>query len=592
MKNSKTLFLFRIALLLYINIYFKNLFLLIISLIIIFILSKKECLILIVLLLISIIKFPNIIPIGYISDTSCKYVTVNSILYKTIVYDTGAKKGDFVFVSNSKKIENYDYLNSYYLYEADSLRLLSDNTLFKISLNHLEKFNEEPKNLFKKIIFNDYVSENELNISIGYGFGLYFLLKKIFNKNKYLSLGLIVLYSLFFDFEFKLIFLIIDFILSFFDFDSINSLSIKIIFITLLNYRLLTTSSILLTLLFSFIYMSEYKNCRFIIALIQSLFFGQVNIVTSFFYSFYLNIRIFIFIVSFIAFLFPFIGAYLSIMKVISIIVNIMLISIRGKASFLTMFIVLIAYLFKLRKDYQLYICFLLCLLCINNPFKHVTYIDVGQGDATLISNYNYKVLVDTGSSYNYHKLKKTLYAEGVYVLDYLLISHSDEDHSGNIDNLLKDFKVKNIITVKGDITYKDLYLENYYLGEFDNENDGSLIYKTIINGYSFLFTGDISKEIERLLINSYDVGRINFLKVSHHGSFSGTSPYFIGNTLPSYAIISTNGKYNHPHQDTLDTLDSYLVDYLITKKEGNIKVNLSLIKYIRTNNKLIILGF
>ncbi len=591
MKNSKTIFLFRVAILFYLNVHFKNSFLLVISIIILLLLDKKECLILIALLLISLIKLPNLIPVGYISDISSSYATLNSFLYKIALYDTDLEVGDFVLVKDSTLNNDFDNFSSYYLFKAEKSEIILSITPFKLSLKHLDKFDDDTKNLLKKTIFNDYVSDNDLLVSVGYGFGLYFLLKKIFDKNKYLSLFLIVLYSLFFDFEFKLLFIIIDFIISYFKFDSINNLSLKTIIITLINYRLLSNSSVLLTLLFTFIYLSEYKNCRFIIGLVQSLFFGQVNIFASLFYSLYLNIRIFIFVVSLFCFMMPFISPlYLLIMKIIGFVLDILLISIRGKISLLTWVVLIIIYLSGFKKDYQLYSCLLLCLLCINNPFKQVTFIDVGQGDATLLSSYNYKVLIDTGSSFNYHKLRKALYCHGVYTIDYLLISHSDEDHNGNIENLKKDFKIKNIITSSGNISYKDLYFKNYYLGSFDNENDASLVYKIDINGLSFLFTGDISQNIERLLVNKYDVGKLDVLKVSHHGSYTGTSSYFIAKTLPSYAIISTNRKYNHPHKGTLDTLNSYLVDYLITKQEGDITFNLSFIKFIKTNNKLIFL--
>ena len=74
------------------------------------------------------------------------------------------------------------------------------------------------------------------------------------------------------------------------------------------------------------------------------------------------------------------------------------------------------------------------------------------QGNATYI-NYPLDtghILIDTGSGYNYHKLKKELFKRGIYNLDYVIISHEDEDHSGNLNNLLKDFRVK--IFNSGDI--------------------------------------------------------------------------------------------------------------------------------------------
>lgn len=564
MQSLKNILLFRLTIIFFLNIYFKNIFIFLISILLLFILDKKESLILIVLLAISLIHL-NLPTIGYVSRVKDDIAIINNTEFTNLDYSVG----DFVFKDNVFK-----------------------NTPYKMSLNHLKSFDNDVSNLFKKILFNDFVSDNDLLFNIGYGFGLYFLLRKIFDKNKYLSLFLLFIYSIFFDFELKLLFLIIDFILSFFEVDNINNLSIKIIVITLIDINLFLNYSILLTLIYSFIYKSNYYNSKFLIGLVQSFFFGQVNILSCLVYNWYLNIRIFIFIISLLSFVCPLLlPIYLLVMKVLSCIIYIFLISIRGKISIITLMILLIGYLFGIKKDYQLYLLLLMCLLTLNNPIKHVTFIDVGQGDAALISNLNYKILIDTGSAYNYHKIKKTLYEEGVYTLDYLLISHNDEDHCGNVDNLLNDFKVKNIVYEKGDIAYKDLYFNCLDVGIFDNDNDNSVVYYLDINDYSFLFTGDISKNVERLIVNRYAIDKVNCLKVSHHGSTTGTSSYFVGKILPDYAIISTNGKYNHPHKETLDTLNSYLVDTLITKELGNIKFNfIGNLKYLSYKNQIIVL--
>lgn len=564
MQSLKNILLFRLTIIFFLNIYFKNIFIFLISILLLFILDKKESLILIVLFAISLVHI-NLPTIGYVSRVKDDIAIINNTEFTNLDYSVG----DFVFKDKVFK-----------------------NTPYKMSLNHLNSFDKDASNLFKKILFNDFVSDDDLLFNIGYGFGLYFLLRKIFDKNKYLSLFLLFIYSMFFDFELKLLFLIIDFILSFFEVDNINNLSIKIIVITLIDINLFLNYSILLTLIFSFIYKSNYYKSKFLIGLVQSFFFGQVNILSCLVYNWYLNIRIFIFIISLLSFVCPLLlPIYLIVMKVLSCIIYIFLISIRGKISIITLMILLISYLFGIRKDYQLYLLLLMCLLTLNNPIKHVTFVDVGQGDATLISNLNYKILIDTGSAYNYHKLKKTLYEEGVYTLDYLLISHNDEDHCGNVDNLFNDFKVKNIIYEKGDIAYKDLYFNCLDVGIFDNDNDNSVVYYLDINDYSFLFTGDISKNVERLIVNRYAIDKVNCLKVSHHGSATGTSSYFVGKILPDYAIISTNGKYNHPHKETLDTLNSYLVDILITKELGNIKFNfIGNLKYLSYKNQIIVL--
>lgn len=564
MQSLKNILLFRLTIIFFLNIYFKNIFIFLISILLLFILDKKESLILIVLFAISLVHI-NLPTIGYVSRVKDDIAIINNTEFTNLDYSVG----DFVFKDKVFK-----------------------NTPYKMSLNHLNSFNKELSDLFKKILFNDYVSDQDLIFNIGYGFGLYFLLRKIFDKNKYLSLFILFIYSIFFDFELKLLFLIIDFILSFFEVDNINNLSIKIIVITLIDIKLFLNYSILLTLIFSFIYKSNYYKSKFLIGLVQSFFFGQVNILSCLVYNWYLNIRIFIFIISLLSFVCPLLlPIYLIVMKVLSYIIYIFLISIRGKISIITLMILLISYLFGIRKDYQLYLLLLMCLLTLNNPIKHVTFIDVGQGDATLISNLNYKILIDTGSAYNYHKLKKTLYEEGVYTLDYLLISHNDEDHCGNVDNLMRDFKIEKIVYDKYDIAYKDLNFNCLDVGIFDNDNDNSVVYYLDINDYSFLFTGDISKNVERLIVNRYVLDKVNCLKVSHHGSATGTSSYFVGKILPDYAIISTNGKYNHPHKETLDTLNSYLVDTLITKELGNIKFNfIGNLKYLSYKNQIIVL--
>ena len=564
MQSLKNILLFRLTIIFFLNIYFNNFFIFLISILLLFILDKKESLILIVLFAISLVHI-NLPTIGYVSRVKDDIAIINNTEFINLDYSVG----DFVFKDKVFK-----------------------NTPYKMSLNHLNSFNKELSDLFKKILFNDYVSDQDLIFNIGYGFGLYFLLRKIFDKNKYLSLFILFIYSIFFDFELKLLFLIIDFILSFFEVDNINNLSIKIIVITLIDINLFLNYSILLTLIFSFIYKTNYYKSKFLIGLVQSFFFGQVNILSCLVYNWYLNIRIFIFIISLLSFVCPLLlPIYLIVMKVLSCIIYIFLISIRGKISIITLMILLISYLFGLRKDYQLYLLLLMCLLTLNNPIKHVTFIDVGQGDATLISNLNYKILIDTGSAYNYHKLKKTLYEEGVYTLDYLLISHNDEDHCGNVDNLMRDFKIEKIVYDKYDIAYKDLYFNCLDVGIFDNDNDNSVVYYLDINDYSFLFTGDISKNVERLIVNRYVLDKVNCLKVSHHGSATGTSSYFVGKILPDYAIISTNGKYNHPHKETLDTLNSYLVDTLITKELGNIRFNfIGNLKYLSYKNQIIVL--
>ena len=212
-------------------------------------------------------------------------------------------------------------------------------------------------------------------------------------------------------------------------------------------------------------------------------------------------------------------------------------------------------------------------MLPINNPLKHITFIDVGQGDSILIKDglKGYDILIDTGSIYNYSKLKKQLFNEGVYSIDYLILTHDDNDHNGSKNEIKEDFKISNIIDSPQDIRIKDLYLKNLNFSKFDNDNDNSLIYISEINNYKVLFTGDISKNVEKELINKSFLSKIDILKVSHHGSKTATSRTFLSKTLPDYAVISTNGRYGHPSNEVIKNLKLFEVNTYITKDDGNI---------------------
>ena len=76
---------------------------------------------------------------------------------------------------------------------------------------------------------------------------------------------------------------------------------------------------------------------------------------------------------------------------------------------------------------------------------------------------------------------------------------------------------------------------------------------------YKFLFTGDIGVDVEDYLINKYNLGGIDVLKVGHHGSKSSTSELFINMVKPKYSIISVgkNNRYGHPNNVVLDILSN-----------------------------------
>ncbi|MDO4501378.1 MAG: MBL fold metallo-hydrolase [Erysipelotrichaceae bacterium] len=580
MKYLKNLFLFRAVFLFVICAYLKQPLLYVLSIIYLLVKNYKESILFVVICLFSLginTFVHDAIPVGVVQEVNNSYVVIDKFLYRVKVYDTDFETGNLVYcLEKGERVTDKKELKNTYKYSGGTYKKLIEKTPLYYSYKRIENFDKTYQDLIKKLLFNQYVMDDELDFYLGHGFALYYLLKAVYRKNKKLSLAVVFLFSLIFGFKYKYLLLILEVLLN--RLNRIDKLSVLLLIFGLINIESLLNYSILLPLIFMFISISEYKDSKIVVPLIQSIFFGEVQLGVSFFYKFYMYIRINILMVVLIAFIIPVISPFtLWIINLLSKVLKLMSFSVRGQISVVS--VLLIFVINKLIKNENSYIFLLIFILVLgspfNKPFLKVSYIDVGQGDACLISGYfdSYHVLIDTGSKYNYSKLKNYLLKEGIYTLDYVLISHDDEDHSGNLSNLKKDFKVKNVISEKGDVSIKGLFLKNLYIDEFDNDNDNSLVYETYIKDTHFLFTGDISSKAERELLSKYDIEDVDFLKVSHHGSKTGSSAYFISRILPKVSVISTNGKFDHPSIECLNNLNSYKSNIYISKEKGDIEV-------------------
>ena len=225
----------------------------------------------------------------------------------------------------------------------------------------------------------------------------------------------------------------------------------------------------------------------------------------------------------------------------------------------------------------------------ISPSFTNATYIkmiDVGQGDSILIHSNNESVLIDTGGKSNsetssivYNITIPLLKSLGIKKLKYLLLSHGDADHMGEAKYLVKKFKVENILINEGNINYLEKELmtirddvkiaaEGTYIScgdidlvqlnkDLEEENDSSQIYFAAYQNYTFLFMGDASIKSEKYIMDNYDLGEVDFLKVGHHGSKTSSSKSFIDQISPKYSLISAgkDNKFNHPNDSVLDIL-------------------------------------
>lgn len=248
-----------------------------------------------------------------------------------------------------------------------------------------------------------------------------------------------------------------------------------------------------------------------------------------------------------------------------------------------------------LSKDKKYYILLILFILIIKNINKidsnyYIYFLDVGQGDMTLIKYKDKAIVIDAGpKSYNttYEITDnhiKFFYSIGITNIDYLIITHGDNDHIGNAKYLVNNFKVENVILNNGEyneleielikrlknkrVKYyqniKELNINNkklYFLNNelYDNENDNSIVLYTEYNNYKFLFMGDASEYVEANLLKNYNINNIDILKVGHHGSKTSSSEYFINKTNPKYSIISVgkNNRYGHPNKEVLNVLNN-----------------------------------
>lgn len=230
-----------------------------------------------------------------------------------------------------------------------------------------------------------------------------------------------------------------------------------------------------------------------------------------------------------------------------------------------------------------------------------IYYFDVGQADSTLIINNGHSMLIDAGNNEDGEKLVTYIKEElNITTIDYVVGTHPHEDHIGGLDDIINNFNIKEVYLpeamtttktfedVLDAIANKELSItvptigETFKLGEADFEviytgtgekdlNEASIILRMIFGNKTYLFTGDITEEVEETILNSNI--DIDVLKVAHHGSKYSSSEEFVNIATPEYAIISAGegNSYGHPEPETLTRLKKHTNNIYITKDLGTI---------------------
>ena len=284
----------------------------------------------------------------------------------------------------------------------------------------------------------------------------------------------------------------------------------------------------------------------------------------------------------------------------------------------------IILYCIKSKKNNKckIIICLLIVLILINFiiyifPQKlRIFFIDVGQGDSTLIITPDKKtVLIDGGGSDSFDVGEKVLLPylldRRILKIDYVLISHFDTDHCGGILTIMEKVKVKNIIiseqaehsenyerfkklmihkkirlieVKKGDkikigrySEFKILFPTSRLLSE-NPLNNNSIVAQFNYNNFKMLFTGDIEKLAEQQILKAEKAEiRADILKVAHHGSKTSSIPEFIKAVKPKIALIGVgkNNTFGHPNQQTIKNLENIKCRIYRTDLQGEIIIKI-----------------
>ncbi len=255
-----------------------------------------------------------------------------------------------------------------------------------------------------------------------------------------------------------------------------------------------------------------------------------------------------------------------------------------------------------LKKYKREFLCFIGILYLITsfayikgNPLYQVSFNFIGQGDSCLIKNKNSYYLIDTGGNVENSPSKKYLIpylkSKGINRIKGIFISHMDADHVEGIRHF-KNIKVDKVylsgVEEKNQFyryikeNYKneifetpyeegDLKIKRIYYPCGQSPNDRSMVLLVTLRKKTFLFTGDISKNI----CDKIEQGKVDVLKVPHHGSVNSLSKSFYKKLRPDLAVISVGkNNYGMPSQEVIKALEE---EGAIVKLTSKGQVNLKL---------------
>lgn len=230
-----------------------------------------------------------------------------------------------------------------------------------------------------------------------------------------------------------------------------------------------------------------------------------------------------------------------------------------------------------------------------------VHYIDVGQGDATLLEFDGHAILIDAG---HWKSDEAVDYLKGIGIkdIDIAVGTHPDADHIGQLAQVIGEFNVDEV-WMSGNPSTSNVYLNvlqsieasgtEYYeprAGEvFDvgkmridvlypeqltgAANEESISMKLTYGDIKFIFTGDAGVKEEQMMIENGTDLHAEILHLGHHGSNTSTSSEFLEAVSPEIAIYSAgaDNSYGHPHAEVLAAAENSGAEVYGTDVNGTV---------------------